>query len=583
MQILGTIISILFLSWIFIFSGFWLFNFSFSKFSQLPAILKTAFAYFFGLASFISLWRLLTFIGLNARIGLYLALAGLLALAVLALKNKLWILKGLTLKNIFWLALILAGFWLIVCGLWLQVIPSVSLPFENFGSAHSVRYSNIAQYVFEQNDIPALNQNFGQALLASAPKFLGFQLNFLALNLWLTLSLFFLSLLIYGLLIYFGVSHKKSLIGAFIFLFGNTALSLTHVLSLDSNSPFGMSSYTDAACAVATFVIFLFVFYEFVKENHVPSRKLLLISFILGVYWNYAAPQSLFAAFIPAGIFALKDFWKRKTFKTQTIIFSLSLAAGAIFGSLQGGMLLPSFMREKIDLPGLAEVYRPGEYTGIKPELPYAVGWAYDWKYGTPYDAAQKAQYIQLLRGGKGLSGGLVYQILWQLESNFWAALRVMFFPLSGLLAFYFLLKKNLPSMRDKFAEFRNWWIEAIWIFLGCFILTFGIIISGRKWEMSRFMMVPYALGLILFILAVMYYAESRQARKKAYLIILGISFIMTIGPISNGFAMARRFLPNVGVFKQKLSALTQNGSIMGQEVWQEWLQKQANPNQVKF
>jgi hypothetical protein len=33
------------------------------------------------------------------------------------------------------------------------------------------------------------------------------------------------------------------------------------------------------------------------------------------------------------------------------------------------------------------------------------------------------------------------------------------------------------------------------------FFLAFSIIISGRKWEMSRFMILPYALGLIFFIL----------------------------------------------------------------------------------
>ncbi len=297
------------------------------------------------------------------------------------------------------------------------------------------------------------------------------------------------------------------------------------------------------------------------------------VGFIFGIYWNFSAPQNIFAAGCLLGVLCIICLWKQRTIRLPIVAFTAVFIIAVIIGALQGGMLTPKKLRTQTIIPGAADVYLPGKYTGIKPELPYAVGFDYTWQYGTPYDPAEKQMYVDILRGGAGLhSGQIIYQIIWRLESNFWAALRVMFFPLLGLVAWYFLRKKSLGPLQEKSGAIELFWQYSHWVFLACFLLTFTVMVSGRKWEMSRFMMDAYALGLIVFILAFFTFLLKIPSKTKQRWLMLVVAFVMTVGPLVNGLAIIHKNLS--GPQRQKFSVFFSNPGIVGKEWWDAALKK---------
>lgn len=239
MLVLGNLIIIISFSLLFIFSGLLVYRHSFSSIDKMPFSFKFSASYFIGMGLFLAIWRLLSSAFSNVGVALILTLAILIVLYVKDGKFKtdlLEIIVHFTEKRYFALCAVIIVptvillYWLMPSG--------VITAFSILGSLHSPRYANIATFITENNYIPILSQNYGQSLLTSLPMLLGVNIPLFSLYLWLSISIGMISLFVYGLLKTFNLSKQITLIGTCLVLFGNTALSFTHILVIDSSTPF---------------------------------------------------------------------------------------------------------------------------------------------------------------------------------------------------------------------------------------------------------------------------------------------------------------------------------------------------------
>lgn len=576
-NIFFTIILVFLLSGFFTIFGFGLLNIAFKNFQRWPFSMRIGSGYFFGVAGFLSLWRTLSLVLGSAKLPYFVSLILIAILIFFGLQKKLFTfswLKEISPRAALKFFGLMFFIWIFQLALWLQVLPVPNDPFDNFGSAHPVRYTNIAEYIFTQDKIPVLNQNFAQTLLAVSPRFLGEGLPFLSLNLWLGISIFALTITIYGLFKYLGFGSHNSKWAAFLFMLSNTALSFTHVLSLDSNNPFLMSSYIDATCGIGTFFILLLLVYSIHKSDNGKLSTWFFVPVILAAYWNISGGQNIVLAGLLLFILSIYYIIKQRNIKHGIFVLTFVLGIFSVLGTTLGGMLTPKSFRDKVSIPGLASINRQGEYTGIKPELPFAYGFSRDWQYGNPYDPAEKQMYVQILRGGSNfISGEIIHKIVWRLESNLWLGLRIIFFPLLGLVWFCFI--KNKPDINlQENLDVKKLWQYAVIIFVIGFIFSFSVIIGGRKWEMSRFMILPYALGLIFFIYSLNYFVEKIKNKLNARRVIFVISFIMTVGPIINSGAIIHRNFKNLDYAKKKLEFFASYPGTLGTDLWKSWIEK---------
>ena len=567
MQIFATILSVLGFGFLFLAAGRGILSFIFRDYKAFPASMKYGLGYFLGMAGFLAAWRLLESIFSSSAVAFWLSSVFMIFLSAYFIWKRGLGIERPNYRKIFFASLLFIFVLAFEFALWLQVLPTPRDPFDNFGSAHPVRYANIAEYIFRAGDIPVLNQNFAQSLLAAIPRFFGAAVPFLALNLWLGISIFTLIIAVYGLFQHWGLKKGSAAFATFLFMMANTALSFTHVLSLDSNNPFLMSSYTDATAGIATFFVFLLVLLALIKSEFSSWKNWFFIPAVFGVYWSFSGGQNIILAAALLIVLCAWHLYRHKNFKNSIFVFAATFGVFSLLGSSQGGMLTPKLFRDRISLPGLAGVNREGEYSGIKPELPFAVGLSRNWEYGNPYDPAEKEVYVQVIKGKTAISASMLHRMIWRLESNAWVAVRVAFFPLLGLVMFG-LFKKFFTQ------DLQRLWNFAIWIFATGFAFAFGIIISGRKWEMSRFMILPYALGLMFFILWISFIRQKINSSLRARILEIFVALVMTVGPIVNAAVIIYDNFKNPSLDEKKISFFFQNPGIYGREVWQEWIEK---------
>lgn len=500
---LGTLAITILAIVIFLFSGYFFYSL---LFKNNPSSLKIGISYFLGVSLFFVIYRILDYIISNARVSMIISLAILLILGLVNLrKNPIDLRNKLNYKTLIVILILLIFSFLFVLFLWLEPLKThVINDFMRFnGSLHSGRYANIATYIFENNKIPVLNQNYGQSLLATISMFLGFNNPFLALYIWLSFSIFFLIITIYGFFRYFGINKTYSSFFTLIVMFGGTALSLAYIGLIDSGSPFIAIGHSDTLISFATFLIFIIFIKNIIKKENNSFLVSAVLLFILIISWCIYAPQNIIIAFPLMFLLFLLFSYQDKKINKKLLFLMILLLVFLGIGILLGGMLTPQFLVNKnADIPGTMTIIKEGaKNIELAPVLPYV--------YPTINESSHSVYFYSDLREirSKGLNINInsIPGILFLLEAMLWDSLRIIFFPfISFVFLFFYLFYYNKENNRENIKEnnkdienIKFLYIASIITFLIGFFIAYFFIIQGRKWELSRFLIPGYGLGLI--------------------------------------------------------------------------------------
>lgn len=569
------IIIILF-SILFCLAGNALLQDTWSQQKEFPVALKVGLSFFLGAPLFLVLYKFLGGILSNAQVAFFISLFLMALLATFgikrALKNNIFPVKLFSATTIFSAITLLLILNIFVVLHWTliftfpSILPSGSVAahiHQFVGTLHSGFYTNIATYVYESNIMPILGMNHSQSLLTSAVMFLGFNNPFLALNIWLSVSIFFLALLGYGLFRYFSFRVYPAIIGAFILLCGNHSLSLSHVLTIDSGSPWILCGYTDTILSFATLFPFLYVANETYKNN-ISLVKSLAVAGVIGASWNWFGPQNmvLLAPFAALLLFLILRKKITPPKSTNMIRFGSAYALLAVIGLTQGGMLYPhKYLDHNIKIPGAHAMNTNTVFTQ----------YSADGIYLPHYYRSHKSQYWTPGMVGKGFKPA-VANAIFVFETRLWTALRAAFFPVLGLLVLGGLIyrhRKRIDSAPDdseiKWDELSYFWWVASTTFLGGFFIAYFFIVGSMKWELSRFMILGYNLGLIAFILSVHQCMKSIPSIRKNNLIWSCLALFMTFGPFfMTSFHIAANFFKDPTTAFERFRAVVLSSGMVG-------------------
>ena len=255
-----------------------------------PLSLGTAF--FIGILFLIVSIRSFAFIFENAFIGVSI----FVCLSVVLIFDSRHYLRDigksyLTVKNCSLFSILFIVLFILILIFWLRE-SDLGDPFAMIGSLHSVRYVNLAQFILDNNYIPVIGQNTGQSTLAYVVLAMGAKSGYIALTTFLVSSIMFLSMIIYSLFNIYLKNKTFSIIATFIFFTANTALSTSHILIIDSGSPFFLNGYTDTLVGIFIILMLTIIYNKFSQlEKLNLSHSTLILFLLVGTF--YVAPQNI--------------------------------------------------------------------------------------------------------------------------------------------------------------------------------------------------------------------------------------------------------------------------------------------------
>jgi hypothetical protein len=196
-----------------------------------------------------------------------------------------------------------------------------------------------------------------------------------------------------------------------------------------------------------------------------------------------------------------------------------------------GGTFTPKSVQDSVNIPGV-----------VAPELmqswkvfPEVTPWAmYIYPIGATSTFGEVGSKIPELTGSinTGKLGPLASQIylkLFVLQQTLWDALRIFFFPVLGLITYFFINYLKLEN-----DTLRKFFLFTLTIFMLGFCANFFLSNSGvQKWDQTRFMTAGNFFAMVLFSVALTQISLRLNSKKK--LLILSLVFIFCIlGPLSN-------------------------------------------------
>jgi len=421
---------------------------------------------------------------------------------------------------------------------------TASGPFAMIGSLHSPRYASIAEFVARCDYLPRLGQNVGQSLLAfSSMAISGREQPYVALFAWLLVSLTAFAMFIHGLISLYVISPQRRILGTFIVMLGNTALSLVHVLVIDSGSPPILSGYSDPLTGTAV-AILLLIFQSQWRKGTVtlwigPISAGMIAACCL------SAPQTIVVAGAWIAAAGGVSFLKRWKIPSAVVTSGVALALGLLIGVPQGGMLAPKAWTSGVQLPGIMTVQNAdvaGDKRGvaIKPYLPFHVGDTDRWIMDKSlFNARERVKQ----------NGGPT--ALWFTEQLLMTALRVLFFPALGIAALYWVREaapERIVPGDDLVLPSLNL-ANAASIALGVgFLLAFSIELNGYKWELVRFLIPGIILGMLCFAVSFCALLERPQTSANFVAAVKVLLAIMFAGPSINIILTASQSIQTLSV-----------------------------------
>jgi hypothetical protein len=495
-----------------------------------PVSLQIGMAYFFGIASWIGILRIVSLFVTDAGVSILITLAFTFTFLfyyrdICKIFIKTFISKR-KIFHIFFVFLTLSPFVLIY---WLPLTLTPDDVNALLGSLHSGRYVALSNYILACDFVPIIGQNIGQSLLVASISYLSLNFPFLYLFVFLLFSVGFLSLFIYGLIYKVSGSVNVSIFSSLVFMMGNSALSFAHVMTIDSGSPFLLNGYTDTLLGVFV-VIMLGLFFVLPDVTFKNKWTLLLIGLLLNVSF-ISAPQNIvifsIILFLCTSYLAFRD--KVINFKALWLVLLLSFCISIP----EGGMLTPGVMQQTIPLVGVQSV--KNSQTGIRfdPWIPFYITVNSNWPEGS-----DQTRWF----GGQGIftvhkdTSRYFSEIIYYYEQTLFMGLRNLFFPIFGVFILFFLYKKKVRYKWDvqDFVPVQSLVsIGVLSLILG-FTISYPIILNSYKLELSRFLIPGITIGLLCFVLAIGLIYRHENSKLKYFLLILGV--ISIVGPISNSF-----------------------------------------------
>lgn len=512
---MSVILLVSIISFLFMVSGFKIYNYSSLCSNNHSFVFKSVLSYFLGIGLILSVWRISASILGSASISLIFSFLFLLLLCIsqkIKRKDIEYIVFEIKKKKY-----LLFIFFFIVIFKLLTLLNDFDDIHSHFGSVESGRYANIAYYITNSDKIPIIGQNYGQSMLASILLFTGVDAPYLALNMWLSISLFFFCILIYEFLKSVNVNIMIARVGVFIVMFGSTALSFTRIMVLDIGNPLILSGYTDTIFSMGTVLLFLIWYGSFTKTD--ISYNLLMknmsIFFILGTSWSFTSPQNILLI-ITFLLFMFVYTNKRRMVFLSITIFMIFF----IIGISQGGLFSPLYIRDVTEIPGLIESgISSNDSPVIVPAFPFHFGMINVWKYGN--DRYEKPVYDNLMNFSIQINN-----MIFRVESNLWTSIRIFFFPIFGILAMLYLVKYKQYSIKS--IDIKILLLFSLMSFIIGFLMVFFINIS--KWPLSRFLIPSYLMGMIFLVMVIDFYYP--KISKHGGLLLSFIVFLLTIGSV---------------------------------------------------
>ena len=398
----------------------------------------------------------------------------------------------------------------------------------SIGTIGSQRYAGIAAYIVKQDHVPVLDQSYGQSLLASFSNMLGRDNLCFALVLWLSLSGAFLCLFLYGVFRRF-FSAGLSVLLVCVVDIGSVSLTLAPIRVVDSDYPLLFSGYTDSVVGVATFMIFLEMMVRILKKESKLRFSHYLVTACFVVYWAMSAPHNI-CILLGAGFLLLVFLLvRRERFNVKNgIKLACVVMAACIIGILEGGMLTPSGLVDEVSVDGVMTVAEGADENlssqGIVfvPVMNYQLMKSKDvlWKLGWGYMESILDYAVDALHQGSW------YVLVHCLTSLWWDSVRIIFWPLLGVLGM------GLIACQKKDREISYWAVLGFSVLAVGYPVAFLISLNGYKWALSRFAMPFYFLGM-MFLAAIL--GRAWRSEKKLYRLISIFSvFVILVGQVGD-------------------------------------------------
>lgn len=398
----------------------------------------------------------------------------------------------------------------------------------SIGTIGSQRYAGIAAYIVKQDHVPVLNQSYGQSLLASFSNMLGRDNLCFVLVLWLSLSGAFLCLFLYGVFRRFFSAGLSALLVCVVDI-GSVSLTLAPIRVVDSDYPLFFSGYTDSVVGVATFMIFLEMMVRILKKESKLRFSHYLVTVCFVVYWAMSAPHNI-CILLGAGFLLLVFLLvRRERFNVKNgIKLACVVMAACIIGILEGGMLTPSGLVDEVSVDGVMTVAEGADENlssqGIVfvPVMNYQLMKSKDvlWKLGWGYMESILDYAVDALHQGSW------YVLVHCLTSLWWDSVRIIFWPLLGVLGM------GLIACQKKDREISYWAVLGFSVLAVGYPVAFLISLNGYKWALSRFAMPFYFLGM-MFLAAIL--GRAWRSEKKLYRLISIFSvFVILVGQVGD-------------------------------------------------
>jgi hypothetical protein len=530
---------------------------------------KISTSYFIGMTFYVVILRSYYFIFKNLILSNILII--LTVFIILALKKKNLLKFFLKYKVFFSFKKIIINFLIIILlsffvfSVWFD--HKYYDPFMNStGSLHSGKYAWLSNFINTCNLIPTLGQNTGQSILTY---FTGFIFNdpkpHLYLYLWLIFALYFLSIYFFSFLReYFFLKKNISLLGVFFIMFGGTALSFTHILVIDSGSPFILNGYSDTLFGVFSVIVAYNIFVNIKEGKKLLVTDIFLISLLLGGNF-FMAPQNIifFLGCLP--FFLFDNSIKLNLRKKFLVIFFISL----VYFVPQGGMLTPSLFQDNIKSAGVYSFFskiNTNEHkeflqrtNSIREGITFFPGYPffYDgiqaWKPGQQSLLKEANSLLKEALSTKENLTENFSSFIWIIEKIFINSIIVLFFPILGLVLIVYwqqMLKKNSNKFyKKRRVIFLSNYTILTFVFGAGFAFFFSF--NGYKWELSRFMIPFITFGMISYFIALSNLLKFRK-------IILFLIFFSVTGPL---FSQGLRSQKNIlNIHQEKINLFLSPG-----------------------
>ena len=311
---------------------------------------------------------------------------------------------------------------------------------------------------------------------------------------------------------------------------GNSALSLTHVLTLDSGNPFILNGYTDTILGIFS-IFFLLLINENIKIGR-SKISIFLLSLLILVLNFFCAPQNIiFLSIIPIISFIRRKYEK----ESNSFVLSfwiIAILVSSLISIPLGGMFTPQTLLSNIFYPGIMSPMGSGVKTGIQlhPGIPFHIGWLGYWESGLTPLLSFASEFIS----SKLTLENFLNKAIWSLEQILVTSLRVLFFVIVGLLflVYNFKIPMFLYNKNDRLLTLNSIGIYGVIFFLCGLLPGFFIMLNGYKWELSRFLIPAVSIGSLGLSLAVIYLVDRKFMFRK-YIVII-VFLLVFAGPFIN-------------------------------------------------